>query len=230
MSTQESQLNEKTEDLTQVRKNLQTTSDKCISLEEDLSQKKTRVEELEKLVGEHEESLKSKDSMIAWLNKQLNEVQGLSNLNKFRQTMANSLLNESRNPNNSTGPGTELPSWMNIYNSTMGSTSANANATNNNNLPNLHPIPNSSPNNSNSVQAHDQTNTSSAPQNRTGAGDQSQPGLNMTQRSGPGGPVPQKKTAPGIATASTSRPPTWAKSNKATLDHLLHRPPPAWKK
>ncbi len=37
-----------------------------------------------------EETIKSNENMISWLNKQLNDFQGLSNLDKFRQNLASS--------------------------------------------------------------------------------------------------------------------------------------------
>lgn len=84
----ESELNSKT-------KSLENT-------ESELAKTQTSLKECQKKLEMIEKSMESKENMISWLNKQLNELQGLSNLSKFRQNL---VASRSINPTNNNGTG-----------------------------------------------------------------------------------------------------------------------------
>lgn len=66
----------------------------CKSLKENADQLKEQMETLEEKIEQQENTIKSNENMISWLNKQLNEFQGLGKLQQFRQNL-----------NTGTGPG-----------------------------------------------------------------------------------------------------------------------------
>ncbi|ODM96961.1 Spindle assembly abnormal protein 6 [Orchesella cincta] len=58
------------------------------SLEDNEAHAKQELEEAKTKIDTLETTVKSNENMISWLNKQLNEFQGLGNLTKFRQNLA----------------------------------------------------------------------------------------------------------------------------------------------
>jgi len=111
LTSQDKQLTEKSEELAELRGSLKALTCTIESLKSDLDASKGKNTEFEETIKGQTASLETKQDMIDWLNKQLNEFQGLSSLAKFRQN-----LNESSN--SKAGGGGDAPSWMNIYNST----------------------------------------------------------------------------------------------------------------
>lgn len=57
------------------------------SLKENADQLKEQMEALEEKLEQQENTIKSNENMITWLNKQLNEFQGLGKLQQFRQNL-----------------------------------------------------------------------------------------------------------------------------------------------
>lgn len=163
--------------LNQSQAALKVATEKLEKLEADMEGMKQTKEELEQRLKTTEETLASKETMITSLCKQLNDYEGLSNLDKFRQTLTlSNSIDESTVGNKN--PNTGTPSWMHIYNSTLGSAN-----------PTMHSSGNAA------------------------GGDGK--GKRRSLHPNAFAVVPNPSTA--------TRTPTWAKSNKATLDNLLQK-------
>ncbi|CAL8094623.1 unnamed protein product [Orchesella dallaii] len=85
---QERVVSDREKQIRQLEEAIKKQNTTMASLEESESRVKMELEESKSKIDLMETTIKSNENMISWLNKQLNEFQGLGNLTKFRQNLA----------------------------------------------------------------------------------------------------------------------------------------------
>ena len=213
--------------------------------QDELSGAKAEITELQKKVTEFEATIESNENMISWLNKQLNELQGLSDLNKFRANLSQHpepsgrneihqpVVTVPRNPSNSA----KLPSARQGLSKTLGEIqNINAPSSINNTVgggsPSWLHIYQSTGN-------HTERDLSSRLEHVSALGailhSQNKTGTKDTSKTSPEHEAPKEnlneKSGKPNNDNRVSRQPSWAKSKpKVTLDTMLNKPTfPIWK-
>ena len=215
--------------------------------ETELNKYKKELEELRKTVATQEETLNSKETMITWLNKQLNQNHSLTGLSQFRQTLAAASLNNSNlQPNHlldksfpltshskvhsfdPANPALEIggnnanstvPSWMNLYNNNTGRSQLDSAILGNSSL------------NANASHPSINTNSGSANLNPVATGNVSSANGNGAHESASASARTQQdvsgKALPKLVARKPVRAPIWAKPNKKVTLEVGSNP--TWK-